>query len=106
MTVAFKELAGSPIEKFSSIGMQAQRVLVCAWNDRRALVEELLGEGYEYGATNPACYPGVALVVVTNVRVEPFGEDMLKQTLTSLTEGLNAYTGFAKVMIDYKLMGS
>ncbi len=37
-------------------------------------------------------------------RVEAFGDDVVKQNLTDLTEGLNAYRGFAKVTIDYELL--
>jgi len=37
-------------------------------------------------------------------RVEPFGDDVIVQDLGGLTEGLNAYRGFAKVTIDYELL--
>ena len=104
MTVAFKELAGSPIECYSPEGVQAQRRLLCAWDDRRTLVQELLGDGYEFGGRHRANYPGTANIVAMRARVEALGDDVVKQNLTELTEGLNAYRGFAKVTIDYELL--
>jgi hypothetical protein len=102
MTVAFKELTGSPKETFDANGMKAERYLICAWPDRNAFVEEILGEGYQSGITNPVSYPGASGVLAAQVQVEPLTDDMVKQNLTSLTEGLNAYQGFAKVTIKYE----
>jgi hypothetical protein len=102
MTTAFKELPGSPKESYDSNGMKAQRLLICAWNDRNALVAEILGPGYQTGSLSPISYPGVSTALAAQVAVEPFMDDMTKQTLTSLTEGLNAYQGFAKVTIKYE----
>jgi len=106
MSTAFKELAGSPRESYSADGMTARRRLVCAWGDRAALVRELLGDGYEFGATSPAAYPGASGVVVARVEVEPLGDDLIEQSLNSLTEGLNAYHGFALLTVDYELLGT
>ena len=106
MTIAFKELAGSPLEHYSSAGMTAQRRLACAWDDRAALVRELLDDNYEFGASNPAGYPGASAVVAARVHIEPLAEDLVEQSLTSLTAGLNAYRGFALLTVDYELLGT
>ncbi len=104
MTIAFKELAGSPIESYGPDGVQAERRLLCAWDERRLLVQQLLGDGYEFGGSSRATYPGTDNVVAMRARVEAFGDDVVKQSLTQLTEGLNAYHGFAKVTISYELL--
>jgi len=102
MSVSFKELPGSPQESYDSNGMKAQRQLICAWSDRNALVQEILGAGYQTGVPNPIAYPSVPTALAAQVQVEPFMDDMTKQNLTSLTTGLNAYQGFAKVTIKYE----
>ena len=104
MSIAFKELSGSPIESYGPEGVAAERHLLCAWNDRRALVQELLGDGYEFGGQSRANYPGAAAILAIRTRVEAFGDDLVKQNLTQLTEGLNAYHGFAKVTVCYELL--
>ena len=104
MAVPFKELAGSPVERFDSTGMTARREFLCAWQDRRALVEALLGDGYEFGGSARAGYPGTANVVAMRAAVEPLADDLLTQQFSGLTEGLNAYGGFAKVVVDYELV--
>ncbi|MEN6406837.1 MAG: hypothetical protein ABFC77_10225 [Thermoguttaceae bacterium] len=106
MSIAFKELAGSPTENYGPDGVQAQRRLVCAWDDRAAMVEELLGDGYEFGGRRRANYPGTANVVAMRAQVEAFGDDVVPQALSDLTEGLNAYRGFAKVTVDYELLAT
>jgi len=104
MTVSFREFAGSPVETCGPEGMEAQRVLLCAWNDRHALVEQLLGDGYEFGGGSRAQYPGRPDVVAMRTRCEPFTDDLVPQVLDKLTEGLNRYHGFAKVTVDYELL--
>jgi hypothetical protein len=101
MPTPFKELPGSPTENYDSNGMKAERQLICAWNDRNALVEEILGPGYQSGTLTPIAYPGVATALAAQVTVEPLTDDTVKQTLSSLTTGLNAYHGFAKVTVKY-----
>jgi len=104
MTVAFKELAGSPLETYGPDGMKAQRVLLCGWDDRELVVEQLLGDGYEYGGRSRAQYPGKPDVVAMRTRCEPFTDDLAPQVLSELTEGLNRYNGFAKVTVSYELL--
>jgi len=57
MTVAFKELAGSPVEYYTPEGFRAERRLLCAWDDRHAVVEQLVGNGYPFGGQSQAAYP-------------------------------------------------
>ena len=104
MTIAFKELAGSPVETFGPEGMAAQRSLLCAWDDRQQVVELLLGDGYQYGGQSRAQYPGKPGVVAMRARCEPLIDDVAPQVLNQLTEGLNRYNGFAKVTVDYQLL--
>ena len=104
MTVAFKELAGSPVETYGPDGMKAQRVLLCEWDDRELLVEQLVGDGDEYGGRSRAQYPDKPHVVAIRVRCEPFADDVTPQALSELTEGLNRYNGFAKVTVSYELL--
>jgi hypothetical protein len=104
MTVAFKELAGSPLETYGPDGMKAQRVLVCGWDDRELVVEQLLGDGYEFGGRGRAGYPDKPNVVAMRIRCEPFADDVTPQVLDELTEGLNRYHGFAKVTVSYELL--
>ncbi|HEY4759138.1 MAG TPA: hypothetical protein VIH42_01020 [Thermoguttaceae bacterium] len=104
MTTPFKELSGSPREFYGPDGMKAQRRLLCAWNDRNALVQEILGDGYQFGGENPVAYPDVSSVLAVQVQVEPLTDDMIRQELTELDEGLNAYQGFAKVTVNYETL--
>jgi hypothetical protein len=101
MTTPFKELPGSPTESYDYNGMKAERQLICAWNDRNALVEEILGPAYLMGTLTPISYPGNPYALAAKVEVAPLTDDMVKQTLSSLTTGLNAYHGFAKVTVKY-----
>jgi hypothetical protein len=104
MTVAFKELAGSPVETYGPDGMKAQRVLLCSWDDREAVVEQLLGDVYQYGGSGRARYPDKPDVVAIRTRCEPFADDLAPQVLSELTEGLNRYNGFAKITVSYELL--
>ena len=104
MTVAFKELAGSPVETYGPEGFRAERVLLCAWDDREQVVEQLLGDGYEYGGRSRAQYPDKPDIVALRTRCEPFTNDVAPQVLSELTEGLNRYHGFAKLTVHYELL--
>ena len=104
MTIAFKELAGSPTEDFGSDGLRAQRQFLCAWDDRQRLVQQALGDGYEFGGTGRAQYPDKPGIVAVRARCEPFADDVQPQVLDQLTEGLNSYGSFAKVTVNYELL--
>jgi len=104
MALAFKELAGSPVETYGPEGLQATRTLLCAWSDREAVVEQLLGDGYEYGGRSRARYPDKPDIVAMRVRCEPFADDVTPQVLSELTAGLNQYDSFAKITVHYELL--
>jgi len=104
MTIPFKELSGSPHESFGPQGMTAIRWLICAWSDRRSLVQELLGDGYEFGGSAPVNYPDSPNIVAVRIEVEPLADDLVRQDFASVTEGLNAYQGFAKITVHYELL--
>jgi hypothetical protein len=104
MTVPFKELAGSPIETYSTAGAQAERRILCAWEDRRAMAAELLGNGYEYGGQDRSAYPGHASLVATQVRIEPFHARPDDQgAFDEITAQLNSYNGqYAQLTVGYE----
>jgi hypothetical protein len=107
MSTPFKELGGSPVETFGPEGMKAQRRLLCAYEDRHAVVATLLGESG--GLAGPrAPYPGRPGVLVATARVEPFEKRPDNQgQFTDLTADLNSYTGqFVEVVVDYEMLGS
>ena len=106
MSIPFKELSGSPHESFSPQGMKAERWLICAWTDRRSLVQELLGDGYEFGGSSPVNYPDSPNIAAVRIEVEPLTDDLMLQDFTEVTEGLNAYQGFAKITVHYELLAS
>jgi len=106
MTIAFQELAGSPHETFTPDGLRAERRLVVAWEDRHALVAQLLGEGYEFGGGQPAAYPERSGVVAVQVAVEPWPAAPDEQgPFSDVTTDLNRYQGkFAQLTVVYELL--
>jgi hypothetical protein len=104
MTISFKEFAGSPVETIGPEGMKATRTLLCAWDDREAVLAQLLGDGYEFGGKSRAAYPGKPDVVAMRTRCEPLADDLVVQEFPSLSEGLNRYHGFAKLTVRYELL--
>jgi hypothetical protein len=107
MTVAFKELAGSPIEVFGIEGIKAERRLLCAYEDRYTVVTALLGDGGEFGG-NPQCfYPNCGLARAIRVRIEPFEKKPDDQgAFDDLTADLNGYSGqFVELVVGYEALG-
>lgn len=104
MTVAFKELGGSPVEQYGLDGFRARRQFLIAWEDRDAFAVEVLGAAASHGGTSWVHYPGKESVFAVRLRYEPFdpdGPDV--KAIAELTEGLNSYSGsFAKATIDYR----
>lgn len=108
MTIAYKELGGSPKESIGPEGMRAHRELLCCWKDRYSLAQEALGDGWEFGTTGKASYPTSDSVVAMRVNMEPFVPCPDSQTeFDDLEEFLNTYeTGgkLCRVTIDYELL--
>jgi hypothetical protein len=103
MTVAFKELAGSPVETYSAANETAQRHLLCAWEDRQVLVAELLATATDEGAMG-APYPADANRVATSIQLAPFEARPDDQgAFTDVTSQLNSYSGqFAELTVTYE----
>ena len=104
MSVAFRELGGSPREQYDVYGFSARREFLIAWEDRDAFAVEILGEAAQHGGNVWTNYPGKASVFAVSIRYEPVDvERPDSQDLASLTEGLNSYTGgFAKAIVKYE----
>ena len=104
MSVAFKELGGSPIEHYTPGGFTARREFLIDWEDRDAFAADVLGRATEFGGGPGANYPGKPAVSAVSLRYEPFDPDTpdLKM-LSDLSEELNSYSGsFARAVVDYK----
>jgi hypothetical protein len=102
--VNFCELAGSPVEEYGPEGMRAQRNLACAWSQRSALVEELLGTGYEFGGRGRAEYPDRRYVVAMRVKIRPFVDRPNEAgQFNAVAEDLNTYE-LAELTVDYELL--
>lgn len=108
MGTAFKELDGSPVEYYSSDGIRAEREILVDWDDRAAMLRELMGDGYEFGGGTKAVYPNMETVVVATVRVKRFPSGPDEQgAFTDITSDLNSYTGkFARMSVTYELLAS
>ncbi len=108
MTLLFKELAGSPTELYGTVGMKAQRRLLCAYEDRLAAVAVLLGQGGVLGGQPAAQYPGRPAAYVIGVRVEPFEKRPDDQgQFDDLTADLNNYSNqFAQLVVEYEMIDS
>ena len=108
MPIPFKELAGSPIETFGPEGMKAERRLLCAYEDRHAVVAALVGDGYAVGGGPRAPYPGRPDVAAIRVRVEPFHKKPDDQgEFDDLTADLNSYSlQFVELLVNYEILGS
>ncbi len=102
MPTAFKELAGSPRERYAEGGMAATRTFLCAWSDRHAFVRDILGDACGLGGAYGVTYPGHIMVRPTKVELEPFTDDVTPQVMTDMGTELNAYNSFAKVTVDYQ----
>jgi hypothetical protein len=104
MSVAFKELGGSPVEEYTLEGFSALREFLIAWEDRDQFAAEVLGTTSQLAGTPPVHYPGRESVVAVKLRYEPFNPDSPDaKTIPGLTDGLNGYSGsFAKAAVRYK----
>lgn len=107
MTVAFKELGGSPTETWDESGMHAERIFRVAWDERWAFVMEALGNGLPFGAIRLGDYPGAPGVLCIGATAEPFmGESDApdQQAIANHQVGMQSY-GYAKVKLSYKFQG-
>jgi hypothetical protein len=107
MSVAFKELAGSPVEQYGEEGFIARREFLIAWEDRDAFAAEVLGTASQYGGGTAIAYPGKSSVRAVGLRYEPLDPDNPdSQQLVDLAGGLNSYSrSFAKARVEYRTIG-
>lgn len=112
MTVAFKELGGSPYESFGPDGPKARREILVAWSDRMAMVRELLGDSEEFGGNKQLAYPDWTDVVAVRIKVEAFPPAMDPQDdFDDIATQINNYTAvadqrFAKLTVEYELFAT
>jgi hypothetical protein len=106
MAISFKELDGSPTESFGVDGPKAQRRILVAWEERHAMIAELLGQGYQSGGTSPASYPLWANALAMAVRLEPWPSCPEDQgAFDDVASQLNSYSDqYARITIDYELL--
>jgi hypothetical protein len=104
--VAFKELAGSPVETYEPEGLKVERRLLCAYEDRYAVVAALLGSGEEFGGRAPAGYADANGVLAMRVRLEPFQKRPDDQgAFEDLAEDVNRYRGqLVEVVVIYEVL--
>jgi len=104
MSVAFRELGGSPREQYDTNGFRAWREFLIAWEDRDAFAVEILGEAAQHGGSYWTTYPGKPSVFAVSIRYEPVDAAQPDQKeLFSLTEGLNSYSSsFARAIVKYE----
>jgi hypothetical protein len=105
MSVAWRELIGSPEEEYGSGGMRATRTIMCAWADRHAVLMDVLGNGYGIGGTGAKRYPGQDAVWVVSAKVKPFTSDPASQVFTDIETNLNSY-GDCVITLQYELIRS
>jgi hypothetical protein len=70
------------------------------------MVHELLGDGYAFGGSARASYPGYRYVVAMQVKIEPFGARPDDQgAFNSIVSQLNSYSGqYAELVVTYELL--
>ncbi len=103
MSIAFRELGGSPVEQYDTSGFSARREFLIAWEDRDAFAIEVLGEAARHGGGSGVAYPGNNMAAAIEVKYEPVDADHPdSQEISLLAEGLNSYSGsFAKAVVSY-----
>lgn len=110
MTIPYKELGGSPTEHYGPDGIRAQRRVLCAWDDRAALRDEILGDGYSFGPIGPAPYPTNSDVIAAVVDIEPYmpSAPVVQGAFTDIATELQTYSVNddveALITINYELI--
>jgi hypothetical protein len=106
--ISFEELENSPKLHIGESGQTATRRFRVAWVDYGTFVNDLLGLQQVYGNTatagNPMAFPGDSsgTLIATDVDIEPFDGGNPSGTITNLDTGINAYTGGALIVVNYK----
>ena len=102
ITVAFEEMEGSPRERVTEDGFQAQRKLKCAWADRLTLMDQLPNRSESVGDDivyiRGHLYPGKTDVYCYQCSCEPLYD---KDVQLGSASGIAKYT-YAVITADYK----
>ncbi len=100
--MVFYELAGSPVEVFSSEGFSATRRFLVRWEDREAFARDVMGDATVFNYQCSTYYPQRTSVFPTRITLQPADSQTLeRQTLTALHLGLNSYDGWAVATVEY-----
>jgi len=75
LTIEHTEIGRSPISEFSLAGYGEHRVLLCDWDDRYTLAQQLMGYVTDDGGTyyKPQKHPEFDQALVVRVTIEPKG---------------------------------
>jgi len=108
LSVAFKEIGGSPVERYTRSGFFAQRRFLVAWEDREQFAVEVLGRAATHAEVGPVQYPGKPTAVAVSLRYEPLDADAPdNKPLADLAHDLNSYDGqYAVATVEYRLLNT
>lgn len=93
MSIPFQELDDSPKEHYGPKGVSATRRILILAENKTAMINKLLGDGYEFGGQLAAQYPGDANVEVAEIDVEPFHGTPAGGAFSDVENELADYTG-------------
>ncbi|MBR0191939.1 MAG: hypothetical protein IJQ31_07735 [Thermoguttaceae bacterium] len=101
-TVSFYELAGSPVEAFTSEGFEAKRRFLVRWEEREAFARDVMGHSSTFNYQSSTYYPNRTSVFPVKITFRPADENSIqKQEIAALHLGLNSYSGWALAEIEY-----
>ena len=101
--LTFQELAGSPMEQYSSDGFTAHRQFLVPWEQRSEFAMAVFGSSSQKESERRLYYPGRSDAIAWKLRFEPFDPSAIGiRDLENLKTDFADYNGsFAKAMIDY-----
>lgn len=96
MAVPFVELKDSPKESYGPNGFSAVRRILCEWQLRGYLVDEIIRQNYEFTESS---YPGQKNIVADTIDIEPYGVPPDEQTgFVDTTRHINNFWGKAALV--------
>jgi len=106
MAVIFRELAGSPEERYTLEGFTARRTFLIPWEERHAFAAEILGDAAVHGGQPWVRYPGREGVFAVSIAFSPADPESLlsdEAAGTDLLKDLASYAGsFARAVVEYR----
>ena len=73
-TVSFYELAGSPVEAFTSEGFEAKRRFLVRWEEREAFARDVMGHSSTFNYQSSTYYPNRTSVFPVKITFRPADE--------------------------------